>query len=110
MSFRPPPSTWIAIFPAPASSEFSINSLTTDAGRSTTSPAAMRFAMSSGSTLILGILKLVCEDGLLSRGAAEKQPYRYCKLTPFIHTFLSALRFTELNSDLSQLLLGNRRR
>ena len=40
---------------APASMEFSISSLMTDAGRSTTSPAAIRFATAKGKTLILGI-------------------------------------------------------
>ena len=41
MSLRPPPSTSMRMRVAPASSEFSSNSFTTDAGRSTTSPAAI---------------------------------------------------------------------
>ncbi len=41
MSFFPPASTLILIRVAPASSEFSNISFTTDAGRSTTSPAAI---------------------------------------------------------------------
>ena len=43
-SFAPPSATSSRILVAPASSEFSINSLTTEAGRSMTSPAAMREA------------------------------------------------------------------
>jgi hypothetical protein len=46
--FLPPESISTRISSAPASREFSINSLTTDAGRSTTSPAAIllqRFSM-----------------------------------------------------------------
>ena len=39
---------------APASSAFSTSSLTTEAGRSTTSPAAIRFASSSGRRRIVG--------------------------------------------------------
>src|SRR3990172_6003347 len=38
---------------APASTEFSISSLTTDAGRSTTSPAAILFTIWSGSIFIM---------------------------------------------------------
>jgi len=44
----PPASTSTRIVFAPASSAFSRSSLTTEAGRSTTSPAAMRFADSFG--------------------------------------------------------------
>src|SRR2546426_12783344 len=40
---------------APASMAFSTSSLTTDAGRSTTSPAAIWFARSGGRRLILPI-------------------------------------------------------
>ena len=48
------PPFWISTVTAvaPASSAFSSSSLTTDAGRSTTSPAAIRFATSKPSTLI----------------------------------------------------------
>jgi len=44
----PPPSTSTVIRVAPASSAFSTSSLTTDAGRSTTSPAAIWFTRASG--------------------------------------------------------------
>src|SRR5205085_8892842 len=46
---RPPPSVKISIRLAPASMAFSTSSLTTLAGRSTTSPAAMRLTTCSGS-------------------------------------------------------------
>ena len=49
---RPPRSTLTSTFLAPASREFSTNSFTTDAGRSTTSPAAIRFATTSASRRI----------------------------------------------------------
>ena len=45
----PPCSTSIRMRVAPASSAFSTNSFTTDAGRSTTSPAAILFDRISGS-------------------------------------------------------------
>jgi hypothetical protein len=44
MSLRPPAVISTSIFVAPASTQFSINSFTTEAGRSTTSPAAILFA------------------------------------------------------------------
>src|ERR1700745_885113 len=50
MSLRPPPSTSMRMRVAPASSAFSSSSLTTDAGRSTTSPAAIWLATWSVST------------------------------------------------------------
>ncbi len=46
---RPPPSVKMSIRLAPASMAFSTSSLTTLAGRSTTSPAAMRLTTCSGS-------------------------------------------------------------
>ena len=46
----PPASASTRIRPAPASSAFSSNSFTTDAGRSTTSPAAIWLATWSAST------------------------------------------------------------
>src|SRR5258705_9943406 len=48
MTLRPPDWTSIVIWRAWASSEFSTSSLTTLAGRSTTSPAAIWFATCSG--------------------------------------------------------------
>ena len=50
ISVRPPSVTSTTIWSAPASSAFSTNSLTTDAGRSTTSPAAIWFTKKSGNT------------------------------------------------------------
>ena len=52
---RPPDSTSITMRKAPASIAFSTSSLATDAGRSTTSPAAIRLEIWSGSTRILDI-------------------------------------------------------
>jgi hypothetical protein len=48
----PPRRMTISILRAPASMLFSINSFTTDAGRSTTSPAATWLATISGSNRI----------------------------------------------------------
>ena len=42
---------------APASRAFSTSSLTMEAGRSTTSPAAMRLAISGGSTRIVTLMQ-----------------------------------------------------
>src|SRR5690348_41240 len=50
MSFLPPPSTSMRMRVAPASREFSSSSLMTEAGRSTTSPAAILFATLSERT------------------------------------------------------------
>jgi hypothetical protein len=49
ISLRPPPSVRTSMRVAPASSAFSTSSFTTLAGRSTTSPAAMRLTMPSES-------------------------------------------------------------
>ena len=46
ISERPPAAVTTSISPAPASSAFSTSSLTTLAGRSITSPAAMRLTVS----------------------------------------------------------------
>ena len=59
MSSAPPPENSTVIFRAPASMAFSKSSLTADAGRSTTSPAAMRSATWGESMLILGMVHLV---------------------------------------------------
>ena len=53
--FLPPSSMATAIRRAPASSAFSTSSLTTDAGRSTTSPAAIWFARWSGRRWMRGM-------------------------------------------------------
>ena len=52
MRLRPPPSIRTSIRVAPASSAFSTSSFTTDAGRSTTSPAAIWLISWSGSSAI----------------------------------------------------------
>jgi len=52
---RPPASSATSIRVAPASIAFSTSSLTTDAGRSTTSPAAMRLATASGRRRMAGM-------------------------------------------------------
>jgi hypothetical protein len=54
-SSRPPPPTATSTRVAPASSAFSTSSFTTDAGRSTTSPAAMRLTRCSGRRRIVGM-------------------------------------------------------
>ena len=56
MSSEPPPASSTVMFRAPASTAFSTSSFTADAGRSTTSPAAMRSATCGASMFILGIL------------------------------------------------------
>ena len=53
---RPASTTTTAISEAPASTQFSITSLTTEAGRPTTSPAAIWFATCSESWTILPII------------------------------------------------------
>ena len=55
ISSAPPPENSTVMFLAPASTAFSASSLTADAGRSTTSPAAMRSATWGESMFILGI-------------------------------------------------------
>jgi hypothetical protein len=50
MARMPPPCSFTAISLAPASSALSTSSRTTDAGRSTTSPAAIWLTSSSGSS------------------------------------------------------------
>src|SRR5688500_17428252 len=57
MSVRPPSCTVTSTVVAPASSAFSTSSLTTDAGRSTTSPAAIWSATAPGRMEIVGTQK-----------------------------------------------------
>src|SRR5437763_14896063 len=59
ISFLPPPSIWTLMRVAPASSEFSSNSLSTEAGRSTTSPAAILLATCSESTWIRPMRRII---------------------------------------------------
>ena len=65
MRSTPPPLISMSIRLAPASMEFSTNSLTTDAGRSTTSPAAILAATSGFRTLI--VIPTVPAEGLQGR-------------------------------------------
>ena len=60
ISLRPPPSTSMRMRVAPASSEFSSSSFTTDAGRSTTSPAAIWLATWSESMRMRPMHRLYC--------------------------------------------------
>src|SRR3954451_182526 len=53
---RPPSSREISTYVAPASIEFSTSSLTTDEGRSTTSPAAIWSATAAGRMEITGMV------------------------------------------------------
>src|SRR5262245_12448017 len=85
-----------AILLAPASREFSISSLTTDAGRSTTSPAAMRLAMSSGRMRIF-----------ISRSAADYANNADINLRNWRNP---RLVLSYLDSDFFQLLIRDRRR
>ena len=76
-SASPPSSTSTATARAPASSAFSTSSFTTEAGRSTTSPAAIWFTSPGGRTWMRGI------GGLRSTGVrldAAPRP-RFARLT-----------------------------
>src|SRR6266436_2180509 len=64
---RPPASTSTRRESAPASREFSRSSLTTEAGRSTTSPAAILFATWSGRTRIRPIALLYDDAPLIQK-------------------------------------------
>ncbi len=60
----PPFTNSISILLALASMEFSMSSFTTEAGRSTTSPAAICLAKSSGSFIISTLISLSRVEGL----------------------------------------------
>ncbi len=68
MRTSPPPSMAISTRPAPASSAFSTSSLTTDAGRSMTSPAAMASATTCGN-LRIGAVAITSTRGPGARRA-----------------------------------------
>src|SRR5256885_10767551 len=68
--FFPPSSMWIDRRVAPASIAFSTSSLTMEAGRSTTSPAAIWLARSAGRRLILPTLHPAAAAGQ-TRGGGE---------------------------------------
>src|SRR5438067_2021147 len=70
MLLRPPSSIAMSIVVAPASIAFSTSSLTIEAGRSTTSPAAIWLARSAGSRLILPTLHPAASAGQ-ARGGGE---------------------------------------
>src|SRR5450755_1128924 len=77
MSFLPPASITILMRVEPASRAFSSNSFTTEAGRSTTSPAAILLATCSGRTwmrpmVVLGS-QLVADSSLGSANKAVSQ-------------------------------------
>src|SRR5438270_8269176 len=77
MSFLPPPSIWTLMRVAPASREFSSSSFRTEAGRSTTSPAAILLATCSESTWIRPMRKFHCswrEDDLLWKSRSGGAP------------------------------------
>src|SRR5438094_3961736 len=73
ISRRPPPSTSMRKRVTPASSEFSRSSLRTEAGRSTTSPAAILFASWSGRTRIRPIYLQYRDSPLLHELAGNAQ-------------------------------------
>src|SRR5258708_39404480 len=76
MSRRPPFSTSMRKRVPPASSEFSRSSLRTEAGLSTTSPAAILFAIWSGRTRMRPIHLLYRDSPLLQElpsGAQQRQ-------------------------------------
>src|SRR6056297_471999 len=64
ISVLPPSACATSMRVAPASSAFSTSSLTAEAGRSTTSPAAMRFIAASSSCRIAGRFWLMLGLGL----------------------------------------------
>src|SRR5258708_12660252 len=72
----PPTSTSTRMVFAPASSEFSSSSFTTEAGRSTTSPAAILFATVSASTRILPMLQIEHTRSWLRPGLARERASR----------------------------------
>src|SRR3984885_3979955 len=79
MSFLPPASPLILMRVAPASSEFSSISLTTEAGRSTTSPAAIWLATVSERTWIL---PMSGDPSLLSGFRLRALPFAWLRVTP----------------------------
>src|SRR6202789_3391309 len=76
MSLRPPASTSMRMRVAPASREFSRSSLTTEAGRSTTSPAAIWFATTSERMRMRPMLLIVWPAQRGKTGAELKASYR----------------------------------
>src|SRR5207302_9656421 len=77
ISRRPPLSTSIRKRVPPASSEFSRSSLRTEAGLSTTSPAAILFAIWSGRTRMRPIHLLYRDSSLLQELAVGPQQRQY---------------------------------
>ena len=72
MRSMPPPSSATAIRVAPASSAFSTSSFTAAAGRSITSPAAMRLTVWGGRMRIAGIALRPAQSKFRSAGAAGR--------------------------------------
>src|SRR5580693_1609790 len=109
----PPDSVSMRIERAPASKAFSSSSFTTEAGRSTTSPAAILLATVSGSMRIrlmhdvsrsadgripsLETLQLICQSALDTRSS-----FLLCRHTRF--------RLLDGNSQVVELIRAHRRR
>src|SRR5581483_4317945 len=86
MSRWPPPESTTSIRRAPASRAFSTSSFTTDAGRSTTSPAAMRL-MTASESWRTGMWK-TCVS--LARNSSGKKGLSGAgKIIPAVHTLFS---------------------
>src|SRR5262249_55592933 len=85
MRFKPPPRTSMRISRAPASSAFSSNSFTTDAGRSITSPAAIRSATSTDNarkgerSSIIQLIPLKFRDAFQQARLICSQNFVYCQ-------------------------------
>src|SRR3954465_1403072 len=79
ISFLPPSSTAMLMRRAPASSAFSTSSLTTEAGRSTTSPAAIWLARSEGNLWMRGMEKFHSKESK-SRMSFELDPPSLVKI------------------------------
>ena len=81
MRVAPPRSSSTLMRVAPASSAFSTSSLTTLAGRSTTSPAAIWFARSVGSVWIRPIAAATAPSGLRCAGSKNARVRRRVRAT-----------------------------
>ena len=78
----PPFCNSIVMFFAPASMEFSTSSLTADAGRSTTSPAAMRSATWRSSWMIFGIKSLRIRSSAAEARTTGRLQWRAARWKP----------------------------
>src|SRR5712691_4392158 len=96
---RPPASTSTRRESAPASREFSRSSLTTDAGRSTTSPAAILFATWSGRTRIRPIHLLYRDSPFFEQVPCHAQQRQ--RVAPIVHQLGDHVRFGRVEIVLS---------